>query len=141
MMNITPMHSNSGPRILIAIEDPIEALALESIMRAEHYSDIRITTDTREVVPMHKHWPFQVLVLDMHSREMDGFHIIDELGHAIRRAELSIISLVNKGAEELRMLSVASGAIGTVARPILHHQAIPAIRDAMKAVPMRISSF
>ncbi len=140
-MNITPMQPYTGPRILISSEDPIEALALESIMRAEHYSDVRITTDAREVVPMHTHWPFQVLVLDMHMRQIDGFQILDELGHVIRRAELSIISVVNQGAEELRMLSVASGAIGTLARPLVHNETVHNIRRAMKAVPIRMSSF
>ena len=140
-MNVAPMRHNPGIRVLIANEDPIEAMALESLLRVERNCETRITTDMREVVPMHECWPFEMLFLDMHSPTIDGLKVVDQLGHAIRKAELTLVSLVEKGSEQMRLASLASGAIATLAKPLNHDDAIPHINRAFSLMPVRVNSF
>ena len=140
-MNISPLRHNANLRVLIANEDPIEAMALESLLRVERNCETRITTDMREVLPMHQCWPFELLFLDMHSKTIDGLKVIDQLGHAIRKAELTLVSLVDKGAEQVRLASLASGAIGTLSKPLHHDEAISNINRTFSLMPVRANSF
>ena len=82
-----------------------------------------------------------MLFLDMHSTAMDGFKVVDQLGHAIRKAELTLVSLVDKGAEQMRLASLASGAVATVTKPLSHDEAIVRINHAFTLMPVRASSF
>ena len=140
-MNISPLRQNASTRVLIANEDPLEAMALESLLRVERNCETRITTDMREVLALHECWPYEMLFLDMHSTVVDGLSVVDQLGFAIRKAELTLVALVEKGAEQVRLASLASGAIATLAKPLNHDQAIPQINRAFSLMPVRANSF
>ncbi|MEG3616847.1 response regulator [Magnetovibrio sp. PR-2] len=140
-MNISRLRTNPGTRVLIANEDPLEAMALESLLRIERNCETRITTDMREVLAMHECWPFDMLFLDMQNETLDGLKVVDQLGHAIRKAELTLVALVHRGSEQVRLASLASGAVATLAKPIDHNQATAQINRAFSLMPVRANSF
>jgi len=144
-MNVThpPRHlpQNRGPRILVAIEHPVEALALESLLRGENYHDVRVTTDVREVAPMFVRWPFQLLILDMHSKLMDGVCVLQSLTRPIDASELGVLALIGPDAEQERLAALAAGAMNTLSKPLSHEHALAPIKRALAAVPVGVSSF
>jgi len=130
-MNIaqTSANQNHGPRILVASEHPVEALALESLLRAEHYLDVRVTTDVREISPMYVRWPFDILVLDMHSKLLDGITVLQNLTQSISSSQLSVLALINPDAEQERIAALAAGAVDTLIRPLRHEDVLPRIKQ------------
>lgn len=137
----TSSPQNRGPRILVAIEYPIEALAVESLLRGENYHNVRVTTDIREIAPMFMRWPFHLLILDMHSALIDSATILQSLARPINASELSVIALTNPGAEQERLAALAAGAIETLTRPLNHENALPSIKRALTAGPASVFSF
>jgi len=138
----TSFPNNRGPRILVAIEYPIEALAVESLLRGESYTEVRVTTDIREIAPMFVRWPFHLLILDMHSEIMDSATVMQDLAHPINASGLKVLALTNPGAEQERLASLAAGAFDTLSRPLSHENALPSIKRALTVGgPMGISSF
>ena len=130
-----------GPRILVSIEYPVEALALESLLRSERYHDVRVTTDVREVAPMYLRWPFDLLILDMHSKLMDSATVMQNLTRPISTSELKVLALLNPGAEQERLAALSAGALDILSRPLNHENVLPRIRDALAAGPASIPSF
>jgi len=128
----TSANQNLGPRILVANEHPIEALALESLLRAEHYLDVRVTTDVREIGPMYIRWPFNILILDMHSELMDGVTVMQNLTRSISTSQLSVLALVNPDADQERIAALAAGAVDTLARPLRHEDVLPRIKRTLQ---------
>jgi len=122
---------SSSPRILIANEHPVEALALESLLRAERYLNVRVTTDVREIAPMYVRWPFDLLIFDMHSTLINGVTMLQSLARSISTTELAVVALVNLGAEQERMAALAAGAVDTLSRPLRHEDVLPRIKRAL----------
>jgi len=130
-----------GPLILVAIEYPVEALAVESLLRGDNYNHVRVTTDVREVAPMFARWPFHLLILDMHSELMSSVSVLQDLARPISASELSVLALTNPGAEQERLAALAAGATDTLTRPLNHENALPRIRRALMTGPAAIFSF
>ncbi|HEY9078487.1 hypothetical protein [Magnetovibrio sp.] len=132
---------HNDPRILVAIEYPVEALALESLLRGESYQNVRVTTDIREIAPMFARWPFQLLILDMHSKLMDPATVMLNLARPISEAELSVLALINPDADKERLAAKAAGAVETMSRPLSYENALPLIKSALATGPIKVSSF
>jgi len=130
-----------GPRILVAIEYPVEALAVESLLHGDCYNQVRVTTDIREITPMFARWPFQLLILDMHSELMNSATVMQNLARPISASELRVLGLTNRGAEQERLAALAAGAVDTLTRPLSHEHALPRIKRALTAGPVDIFSF
>lgn len=130
-----------GPRILVAIEYPVEALAVESLLRGDNYNQVRVTTDIREITPMFARWPFDLLILDMHSELMNSTTVLQDLARPIGAFEFSVLGLTNPGAEQERLAALAAGAVDTLTRPLSHENAMPCIKRALTGGPAGIFSF
>lgn len=131
----------NSPRILVAIEYPVEALAVESLLRGENYPNVRVTTDVREIALMFVRWPFHLLILDMHSKLKDSASVMQELAHPINASDLRVLALTNPGAEQERLAALAAGAIDTLSRPLDHENAMPTVRRALSIGQIGLSTF
>jgi len=117
----------------VAIEYPVEALAVESLLRGDNYRHVRVTTDIREIAPMFARWPFDLLILDMHSELMNSATVMQDLARPISASEFSVLGLTNPGAEQERLAALAAGAVDTLTRPLSHENALPRIKRALTA--------
>jgi len=81
----------SSPRILIAAEHPLEAQALESMLSGAGHRNIRVTSDAREIAPLHAKWPYRLLVLDLKMLSQAGVEAF------IDRQGLSVLLLTPEG--------------------------------------------
>ena len=137
----TPLSYSRGPRIFIASEDTLEALAIETLLRNEHFNEIRVSTDVREITPMYVRWPFHLLILDGHSTLVSAESVLRGLVRPLATSDLSVLALINPGAEQHRLAALAGGATHTLSRPIRPRETVESVRNALVQVPMRMSSF
>ncbi|MBL4615267.1 MAG: response regulator [Magnetovibrio sp.] len=119
------------PRILIADERPVEALAIESMLQRDRYQHIRVTNDVREIVPMLDSWGFDLLIMDMHATLIDGAEILRKLAKQVERGELSLIAITNPGHEPARLSALVAGASDALIRPVSQTDLLPMVRHAL----------
>lgn len=130
-MNIA--HSHSPPltkyRILIASGNPLDAQALESLLRATGYAHVRTTTDPRQVPALFHKWRFDLLILDARTTLAHRTEILQHLADPINAGALSILNL--SGLDDEPHAMTHTGKIGTVLRPLNVEQVLPRIQEAL----------
>lgn len=121
----------ASPRILVASENPLEAQALETMLRAAQYDQVRATTDLRHVPALFIKWRFRLLILDMHAALIDSTNIMTELAEPIRTGEMCVMGLINAGDENARLATLAAGAVGVLIQPLGGAQTLPKIEQVL----------
>ena len=114
-----PDHNPRTTRILIAADAPLEALALEDMLRAAGHRHVRVTSDAREILPFLKKWPYGLLVLDMNVRPLNSFAVLEHLADPIRQRALAVMALVDAGDEATHDRALGLGVAEVLARPFV----------------------
>lgn len=127
--------SPSSARILIAADSPLEALALENMLRGAGHRDVRVTSDAREILPLLDKWPFQVLVLDMGMRSRGSLDVLNSLFEPIERRQLAVLALTQAGDEGLQARAFRAGAIDVFARPFTRSETLVRVAGALASLP------
>jgi PAS domain S-box-containing protein len=106
-------------RILVAEDNEFNAQLLEQLLvRNGHH--VRLASNGREALEQAEGGPFDLLLLDVHMPELDGFQVVQ----AIRERELStgehlpIVALTARARKEDRERCLAAGMDDFLAKPI-----------------------
>lgn len=113
----------TSPRILIAADAPLEALALEDMLRASGYAEVRVTSDARQIAPLLQKWPFALLVLDMNVRPLNSLAVLEHLSPAIGRRALAVLALCDAADEVTQDRALGLGAAQVLRRPFTRNDA------------------
>jgi len=111
-------------RILVGAETPQEAFDIERILQDDGYTDIHITTDLREIVPLLNVKAFDLLIIDMHSLLIDSALLLHKLPHEVINVKMQTLALVNPGHEPTRLNALVAGACDTLTRPARRKEVI-----------------
>jgi len=109
----TPLH------ILVAEDNELSAQVLEQILIRQGHR-IRLASNGREVLELVEKGGFDLLLLDVHMPELDGFQVV----HAVREREstagghLPIIALTARSRKEDRERCLAAGMDDFQTKPI-----------------------
>jgi PAS domain S-box-containing protein len=113
-------HPSSLPlRILVAEDNELNAQLLEQLlMRRGHR--VRLATDGREALSLAKEGSFDLLLLDVHMPELDGFQVVQAIREHERTAggHLPVIALTARSREEDRQRCLAAGMDDFLAKPM-----------------------
>lgn len=108
----------SSPRILIAAEQPLEALALETMLHGAGHRDVRVTSDAREIAPLYAKWPFRLLILDMEMHSLPGLQVLASVAPFMREHGLVTLALTPPGDGSLVEQALRAGALDVINRPL-----------------------
>src|SRR5207302_2062355 len=106
-------------RILVAEDNEFNAQLMEKLLVRRGHG-VRLVSNGREAVDLANAADFDLLFLDVHMPELDGFQVI----RAIRERErgtgshLPVIALTARSREEDRERCLAAGMDGFLAKPI-----------------------
>ncbi len=106
-------------RILVAEDNPFNAQLLEQLLVRRGHR-VRLASNGREALALTKAGNFDLLLLDMHMPELDGFQV----ARAVRAVEqaagghLPIIALTARARKEDREQCLAAGMDDFLAKPI-----------------------
>jgi CheY-like chemotaxis protein len=106
-------------RILVAEDNEFNAELLEQLLgRRGHY--VRIAKDGREALTAAQDEQFDLLLLDVHMPEMDGFQVAEKLREDERNTggHLPVIALTARSRKEDREQCLAAGMDDFLAKPI-----------------------
>jgi CheY-like chemotaxis protein len=105
--------------VLVAEDNEINAQLLERLLTRRGHR-VRLTNNGREALALAEEAVFDLLLLDVHMPELDGFQVI----HALRERErsagghLPVIALTARARQEDRERCLAAGMDDFLAKPI-----------------------
>ncbi|MDB5336868.1 MAG: hypothetical protein JWN70_2487 [Planctomycetaceae bacterium] len=129
-----PVPAAAPLRILVAEDNELSAQVLEqSLIRQGHR--VLLASNGREVLTLAEQGRFDLLLLDVHMPELDGFQVV----HAIREREstagghLPIIALTARSRKEDRERCLAAGMDDFQTKPIRPADLLAAIDRVLRA--------
>lgn len=106
-------------RILLVDDQPANILVLESVLEAADFTDVVSTTDPGEVVLLCAEQQPDLIVLDLHMPELDGFELLGRLAPWTRGSRrLPVIVATADLTPEARRRALALGARDYILKPI-----------------------
>jgi PAS domain S-box-containing protein len=114
-----PALAASVLRILVAEDNKFNAQLLEMLLQRRGYR-VRVASNGREALALTEEKAFDLLLLDVHMPELDGFQVV----RAIRERErtigdhLPVIALTARSRQEDREQCLAAGMDDFLAKPI-----------------------
>lgn len=121
-------------RILIAADAPLEALALEDMLRGAGYCAVRVTSDAREIAPLLGKWPYALLVLDMNIRPLNSLAMLEYLAGHVNQHHLAVLALTDADDEVTQDRALGLGAADVLSRPLTRDETIKRVRAALASL-------
>lgn len=101
--------------ILVVDDLSANVLLLEKILRNAGYSNISSTMDPRTVRGLHRQHRYDLILLDLHMPEVDGFQVMEELKAVEEGGYLPVLVITAQPGHKLRAL--AAGAKDFISKP------------------------
>jgi CheY-like chemotaxis protein len=102
-------------RILIVDDQPANVQLLRQMLVNNGFVNITSTTDPRQVALLHRHHPFDLILLDLQMPGMSGFEVMEGLKANQAESYLPVIVLTAQPDHKLRALQ--AGAKDFVSKP------------------------
>ena len=112
-------HAQRSPlnaRILVVDDTQANVMLMDSILRTEGFTEIWSTSDPREVKPLQEKLGFNLIILDIDMRHMNGFQVMEALADDIRSGGLQVlvITALSENAARPRALELGAGDVITL---------------------------
>jgi magnesium transporter len=102
-------------KILIVDDQEANVVLLEQMLRGAGYDSIATTRDPRGVAELHRQHHYDLILLDLHMPNMDGFQVMEKLKEIETDNYLPVLVLTAQPDHKLRALQV--GAKDFVSKP------------------------
>ncbi len=110
--------ATKGARILIVDDEVANVRLLERLLERGGYTDLRSTTESRQVVPLFREFQPDLVLLDLLMPQPDGFQILEDLKPLISDgAYLPVLVLTADVSGETKRKALAAGAKDFVIKP------------------------
>lgn len=126
------MNDELPPRVLIVEDDPGEARVLELILSREGFV-VQHATDGTQGFEVARRTPPDVVLLDLHMPELDGFTLLEKLKNEPRTADVAVIVVSGSIVEKDVVRALEIGATDYVAKPYGIGILLARIRAALRS--------
>lgn len=133
------MPNHTSRRILIACEQPLEAQALEGVLRSAGYQHVRATSDGREISKLLEKWPFALLILDLSLSTKSAALVLSEFSEAMDARNLCVLALSNAGDLNAQAGALRAGAMDVFTRPATHADTLDHVSIALSQLSRKIA--
>jgi len=117
-------------RILI-VDDDADALAtLAQVLTLHGYSAVATTTDPRAVHGLHRANDYDLILLDLHMPNMDGFAVMEDLREAERDGYLPVLAITGEDGHRMRALKL--GARDFLRKPVDPEELLLRVRNMIE---------
>jgi PAS domain S-box-containing protein len=130
-----PAPKKDGPRaalrVLVAEDNEFNAQLMEQLLASRGHR-VRLAKNGREALALTAQGGFDVLLLDVHMPELDGFQVIREIRERERstRGRLRVIALTARSRKEDRQCCLDAGMDDFLAKPVRAADLWPVIERA-----------
>jgi len=102
-------------RILIVDDQQSSVCLLQQLLAGAGYTNVTATMNSREVCALHQESDYDLILLDLHMPDMDGFEVMAALQGIESESYLPVIVLTAQPSHKLRALQ--SGAKDFISKP------------------------
>jgi diguanylate cyclase (GGDEF)-like protein/PAS domain S-box-containing protein len=117
-------------RILVVDDQPVNVQLLEYLLKTTGYENVSSTTDPRKVVALHLKHRFDLIILDLHMPDMDGFEVIEALKPLESEAWLPV--LVVTAEPDKKLAALEAGARDFIGKPFDTVEVMTRIRNLLE---------
>jgi putative two-component system response regulator len=120
-------------RILVVDDDPNNVLLLKRVLEQAGYDRVEGTTDPTQIVGMFAAEDADLVLLDMHMPEMDGFELMRRLGPLTGDGKrVPMLALTADRSEETKRQALAAGARDFVGKPFNQTELLLRVRNLLQ---------
>jgi signal transduction histidine kinase/CheY-like chemotaxis protein len=118
-------------RILVAEDNPINRAIITRFL-ARTGASIDVAENGRAAVDSHFHQPYDLILMDCHMPEMDGYEAAATIRSHPRGGNVPIIAVTASAFNEDRERCLRAGMDGHVAKPLRREELLEAVRTALQ---------
>ena len=122
----------SRARVLIVDDESSNVRLLERILEMFGCKQVKSTTDSRQALPLCLEFEPDLVLLDLHMPQVDGFTIMGQLQQVIADSYLPILVLTADITVETKRRALASGAKDLVTKPLDHSEVVLRIKNLLE---------
>jgi putative two-component system response regulator len=120
-------------RILVVDDDPNNVLLLKEVLARAGYHRVDGTTDPSEIVGMFAAEDADLVLLDLHMPDLDGFELMRRLGPLTGDGKrVPILALTADRSEETKRRALAAGARDFVCKPFDQAELLLRVRNLLQ---------
>jgi putative two-component system response regulator len=120
-------------RILVVDDRPENAKLLDRLLRRWGHRDVTCTTRSSDVVPLFAEQDFDLLLLDLHMPQPDGFAVMEELREEIEaKVSLPVLVLTGDATDEVKRRALSGGARDFLTKPFDQHEVRLRVRNLLE---------
>lgn len=121
-------------RVLVVDDEGGNLRLLEKLLQKAGYAHVRTTTDAREVVAIFDDFAPDLILLDLHMPEMDGFAVMEQLRPKIPEGTyLPILVLTADITPEAKRRALLVGAKDFLTKPFDSFEAMLRVWNLLEA--------
>jgi putative two-component system response regulator len=118
-----------GLRILIVDDEPANLRVLEQVLRRQHYTQIETATSGRGALKLAAQNAPDVVLLDLHLRDLSGIEVIHTLRAFNPMAYPLVIVLTGDPSERAKSEALSAGAKDFITKPFDHTEIVLRVRN------------
>ncbi len=118
-------------KILIVDDEELIVTLLEDTLITAGYPQVRTTTDPRHAIAVYNDWQPDLVLLDLHMNDLDGFEVIAALSN-IEQDYLPILVLTADATQEARQKALKMGAKDFLHKPFEPIETLARIRNIIE---------
>lgn len=126
---MTHIHNGS---ILIVDDNAVNIVIVEKILRQDGFVNITTTTNAKQVRELYREHHFEVILLDVHMPELNGFDVMAELREDNPHDYLPILMLTADHSPETRHQALSSGAKDFISKPFERVEVLFRVRNLIE---------
>jgi putative two-component system response regulator len=128
---VNPSHRQA--RILIVDDEPANVRLLQRILQREGFGNIEATHDPGQCLALFASYAPDIILLDLHMPELDGFALMAQLRERIPEGDfVPIVVLTADVTPEARQRALRSGAKDFITKPVDPTEVVLRIRNLLQ---------
>jgi putative two-component system response regulator len=122
----------SDERILVVEDDEEVSALLQRVLQAAGFTQLRIESDPRQVLPSYRDWHPDLLLLDLRMPHLDGVEVMQQVrARSGNTAFLPVLMLTGDLDSEARMRALTAGASDFLTKPFDPAELVLRIRNLL----------
>ena len=132
MKKSKPLTRERPAKILVIDDQEQNIRLLTRILEKDGYEHVRWTTNAAEALPIYAEFNPDLVLLDVHMREKDGFQVLEEIVAHNGRSHVPVLMITADDSADVKRRALALGAKDFVGKPFDSAEVLLRIRNLLE---------